>query len=89
MELVAVGLEVGVAVAYETIHVIVLPLEGLRELHDDWPRLQEGRQFVSVPVSDWSVTRGCPSGWSGDQIMIRVWLVGRCPRPASLIRVLA
>ncbi len=34
-ELVAERLEVGIAVAYETIHVVVLPLEGLGELHDD------------------------------------------------------
>ncbi len=42
-ELVAERFEVGVAVAYETIHVVVVSLEGFREFHDDRPCLKEGR----------------------------------------------
>ncbi len=88
-ELVAEGLEVGVAVAYEAVHVVMLSFEGLGQLHDNWPRLQECRRLVGVPVSYWSVAGWCPSGRSWDRIVIRVGSVGRCPGPASLIRALS
>ncbi len=38
-ELVVERFKVGIAVAYETIHIVVLPLEGFRELHDNGPCL--------------------------------------------------
>ncbi len=88
-ELVMEHFEVGVAVAYETIHVVMLPLEGLWELHDDWPRLKEGRGFVGIPVADWSVAGWCPSGRSWDRVTIWVGCVGRCSWPASLVHVLS
>ncbi len=88
-ELVTERLKVCVAVTDEPVHVVVLPLKGFGELHDDWPRLQEGRGFVRIPVSYWSIAWRCPSGWSWDRVTIRIWCVGRCPWSASLVRTLS